>query len=192
MISSELINPPNVTEIPLHNLFVFGGFCLVAAISSRAFIQTISQQILKQAENAAKKADEAKKEVKEVRDTAEAIVSSQAESDDETTDEKTGGSANFAQRPKDTENNLEQIYGLGHEEKQVLRALTTSEYTFRTISGISKDTQLDKGRTNTILVRMMICGLAGRTVGKSGRLLWFATTEGRRAAEVFSESPNKK
>jgi hypothetical protein len=34
------------------NYFVFSGFCLLAAISSRAFIQTLSDKVLKEAKEA--------------------------------------------------------------------------------------------------------------------------------------------
>lgn len=53
------------------DLLVFGGFCLLAAISSRTFIQTLSDKILKEAREARRQADFATKQVKEVQSTAE-------------------------------------------------------------------------------------------------------------------------
>lgn len=53
MISSDLIN---LKQLEFSKILIFFGFCLIAAISSRRFILTISERILKEAREAKKMA----------------------------------------------------------------------------------------------------------------------------------------
>jgi len=53
------------------DLFVFAAFCLLAAISSKAFIQTLSDRVLKEAREARQQAKETKEMVNEVEESAE-------------------------------------------------------------------------------------------------------------------------
>jgi hypothetical protein len=55
MISSDLIAR---SKENYYLLFVLVGFCLVASISSRKFIRSISDRVLQEAEEASRKADE--------------------------------------------------------------------------------------------------------------------------------------
>lgn len=62
------------------NLLSFGGFCLLAAITSKAFIQTLSEKVLQKVEQAERqseaaqlKAEAAEDEVKQVRATVEDV-----------------------------------------------------------------------------------------------------------------------
>jgi hypothetical protein len=65
MISSELVN--NIIKGGDGTKpFVLLGFCLVAAISSTAFIRTLSDRVLDQAKQATKAAQEARADVKQV------------------------------------------------------------------------------------------------------------------------------
>jgi hypothetical protein len=57
MISSNLLEGARTSD-PL-KLFVFAGFCLIAAVSSKAFIRTLSDQVLKEARAAKAQAQEA-------------------------------------------------------------------------------------------------------------------------------------
>lgn len=69
MISSDLLNSAN----PEHhlNLLIFFGICLVSAIFSRRFIDSIGERILKEAKEAKQDAEEAKQGVEEAKQEAE-------------------------------------------------------------------------------------------------------------------------
>lgn len=64
-ISSTLV--PNILdgEGDSGDVFVFAGFCLLAAISSRAFIETLADKVLREAKEATHQARETRKEVSE-------------------------------------------------------------------------------------------------------------------------------
>jgi hypothetical protein len=74
MISSTLLT--SGASNPLE-LFVFAGFCLVASISSRSFVQTLSERVLKEAredaQNAKAVAQEAKAEVDKVKGATDSV-----------------------------------------------------------------------------------------------------------------------
>jgi hypothetical protein len=69
MISSDLttqiVGTPEKSGDPLKAL-VFAGFCLIAAISSSAFIRIMTDQVLQLAKEAKRDATEAKKETQEI------------------------------------------------------------------------------------------------------------------------------
>ncbi len=80
-VSSRLLADLLGTAPATEQYFVFGGFCLLAAISSKRFITTLSERVLQEAKAAAQQAAEARSEVRalatqaeETRDVALAAV----------------------------------------------------------------------------------------------------------------------
>lgn len=71
MISSDLVT--NIMDGDKAKPFVLLGFCLVAAISSTAFIRTLSDRVLAEAKRATKTAREARADVKQVDRKVEVI-----------------------------------------------------------------------------------------------------------------------
>ncbi|HEX8651375.1 MAG TPA: YEATS-associated helix-containing protein [Pyrinomonadaceae bacterium] len=67
MISSNLLT--NGNNEPL-NLFILAGFCLIAAISSRAFISSLSAEVIRKAKEATQKAEQATNVAEQAKDTA--------------------------------------------------------------------------------------------------------------------------
>jgi hypothetical protein len=81
-LSSNLLVTVLSPERTPESVLVLAGFCLVAAISSRSFIQTLSDRILSEAREANRRATMATQEVREVRAAAEvAGATSQAARD---------------------------------------------------------------------------------------------------------------
>jgi hypothetical protein len=122
MISSGLIDGirGTNTQLPdLSKLFVLAGFCLVAAVSSRAFIRTLSDRVLQEARSANKKAEEAQEQAAEAR----AIVAPLVE--EETPDQVTADTAAL-------ENTSEP--NLNADERSVLGAITRGAFTMRSMS----------------------------------------------------------
>lgn len=132
MISSDLLSR---SEGDLTVLLVFLGFCLIAAISSKAFIRSISDRILQKANEAVRVATETREEIDPLIQRSE---ESELGADEKKLD------------PKE----------LADERKKVLAALNHSRFTYRALSGVSKDTEIDKPRVREILSELESEGLA--------------------------------
>ncbi len=169
MISGDLIDkirgagvqqPPDYSK-----LFVLAGFCLVAAVSSRAFIHTLSERILKEARSAKKEAREAKEQATD----AKAAVAPFVEEDE--------SSAESAVMTKSIEQ-LD-IAALNDEERAVLHAMISGKYSMRSISGISKDASLEKSRVNAVITSLMSKGLVSQGTNLKGQPRWYPSSAGR-------------
>jgi hypothetical protein len=156
-------------------IFVLIGFCLIAAITSRAFISTMSDKVFRElrankreisavkgvAEQAEIKAEEANEKAA----YSQAAVSPLVEEDD--VDQAASSAANLS----------DSVSTLSEDQLRVLRALFSSKYTLRSISGIVGDTGLDGANVNRIISELMKMGLANQP--PSGQRKWFATKKGR-------------
>ena len=69
---------------------VFAGFCLVAAISSRAFIKTLSDRILKEATEAKEKASAAEQKSGNLTEKEKAIGAEEKANESEITNRPVG------------------------------------------------------------------------------------------------------
>lgn len=167
MISSNLIDSIRgnaTTPGDKSKLFVFAGFCLVAAISSRAFIRTLSDRVLREAKEAQQQAREAKADVAEVQSVIEPIVAKETESES----------------PADTASAVSLQTTLDDAEKTILRVLATGGWTLRSLSGIAKDSKIDKPTVAQLLERLVDKSLVGRKTGEKAPR-WFLTEAGRAA-----------
>lgn len=70
-ISSNLLADLFIEKPKYDDYLVFTGFCLLAAISSRVFIQTLSDRVLKEAKEAKQKAESSDKKVDELKSQIE-------------------------------------------------------------------------------------------------------------------------
>ena len=148
-ISSNLIESSKTSD---KDLLVFVGFCLVAAIFSRRFIDTIGERILKKAEEANKKADEAKEIAIENKEEVNLISTKATEVDDS---EKINANAPIEEIQS---NNAEKEYTKEDYIKfilNILLALKDSRYTFRTLQGISESVEIPVEKTKEILTKMI-------------------------------------
>ena len=175
MISSNLIDSiKGVGGMPgdQTKLLVFAGFCLVAAISSTAFIRTLSDRILSEAKAARKEAGEAKleaaqakDEVLEVQATIDPIIDKETEP--EPAPDKT---LTLALTAEPSEN-----------ERKILDAFAQSKYTHRSLRGLSKDTGIEAGEIERLLSNLASQGLVGKRESKNG-IRWFITQKGLNAS----------
>jgi hypothetical protein len=173
MISSGLIDAIRGTngQTPdLSKLFVLAGFCLVAAVSSRAFIRTISERVLQEARNAKKKAEEAQEQAAEARAIVAPLVEEEAPT------EMTGPEVASEASEQGGEANL------SDEERSVLNAMTRSRFTMRSLSGLAKETGLEKARANKIISSLMAKELVAQGLSSGGHPRWYATSTGRTIA----------
>ena len=147
MISSRLISEITGTELTseiLSKILVLAGFCLLASVSSRAFIRSMTDRLLQEVSAAKKEA----KEAKEQAESAEALASLSVESE--------------PQEQQDSE--IETVprgpqIDVNPTEQQILKAMAGSRFAMRSITGIAKDTALTKEQVNSALTALIAKGL---------------------------------
>ena len=159
MISSNLIDLIKGGESS--KLLILLGFCLVAAISSTAFIRTISDRVLTEAKQARVAAQTATAQVAQVHEEIQPIVAKETEQDDAATLAGSGAAP--------TKN-----------EDSILRALASGRWTLRSQSGLAKETHLDSGEVARVLHDLGQRGLVEKRPTKNGTR-WFITEQGRLA-----------
>ncbi len=163
MISADLIDKirgVNGQNPDFSKLFVLAGFCLVAAVSQRAFIQSISEKLLQT-----------------VRETKEQVAEVKGVMDSQIEDEGTDEMSDSLQM-----NKFPTIADLNDDERSVLRVMANSPYSMRSRTGISKDIGLEKAKVNDAIVSLMNKKLVAQGQSTSGKPRWYPTSLGRKLA----------
>lgn len=156
MISSNLLELIKSGESS--KLLILLGFCLVAAISSTAFIRTISDRVLAEAKQAKVAAQTASAQVAQVQEDIQPIVEKETEQDETAT-------AALGSAPSTSEDS-------------VLRALAAGRWVLRSQGGLAKETHLDSGEVARVLHDLGLRGLVDKRPSKNGTR-WFITDQGR-------------
>ena len=156
MISSTLLEKAQSDTTPCP-YFVFAGFCVIAAISSKAFISTVSDRLLRQV----------REEVREVKASVEPVLLKETEPDQPAPGVSRVGL--LASRPD--------------AERQILKALSSGKYSLRTLDGIAKETGLDVGTVSGHIRALTNSGLVTKRTGEKGQDLWCLTQAGKTALE---------
>jgi hypothetical protein len=164
MISSTLLKDANA-GMDCCPYFVFAGFCVIAAISSKNFISNVEERLIRQVKDV-------KEEVQEVRDQVEPIVAKQTEP----------SSSNIRQSPLPSSLPI-----VSSPERAILEALNRSKYSFRTIDGVAKDVVLDVHVVEGHIGQLQHKGLVRRTSGETRKNLWCLTELGK----AIIESPSQ-
>jgi len=157
LIGSKLLEPILPPKsYPNLNYFVIGGFCLVGSIYSKRFIEDIYGRITK-AEEVAK---DAKKTAEEAKKATNEIEQSVTETDDV---------------PNIVGLETFQVDSLDPKTlnfQSIIRALRDSRYIYRTSTGISKDTGIDKSVLKDYLDEMIASGLITSKINKNGNRIF--------------------
>ena len=159
MISSNLL-----IEAQKHvdKIMVFSGFCILAAVFSRNFLENIYNKVIQQVGNIGK----------QVKDFEEAA----SEPDVPTADV--------------TEEVLK-VRGLTQNEFMILNGLSAGKYTYRSISGLNKETGLERSDINSCVNTLVAKGLIETRVNDRKRMRYFLSGEGRKMlGELNAESNN--
>jgi hypothetical protein len=172
MISSNLtdqIRGSSTTNADLSKLLVFAGFCLVAAISSTAFIKSLSDRILQEAKEARKIAHEADKKASEAQSVLQPLV------DKETENEAPTGSLALSVP----------VPAINQNERKVLQQLADGKWVLRTRTGIARETGIAKAEVDGIMDelkkrKLVDCRWIVGTAGEKKRR-WYITRKGRDA-----------
>lgn len=158
MISSNLLKESASDSL---KYFILFGFCLIASLSSKAFIQTISDRLLNEVRKTEEKLENIKTDVK-------AVLDKETEP---------------AEEEEENKDSLSKIRAFSFDEdtKKVLNALGKGRYAWRSLTGIAKEIGLPKETVLKSLNWLLSNFLVVRTVEK-GR--WGLSLEGR---DIFSE-----
>lgn len=157
MISSNLLEE---TKGNYDKTLVFAGFCLIAAIASRSFIDSIADTVLKQVEEALETAKKAKESSEEVKRNIEPILTKETEQE-----------------------GLEEKITDDTDDIRILKALAHGHYTYRCLDGICNHTNISREIVYEKLNELITNGLVGQLVRDYG-LRYYITEKGRK--EVFT------
>jgi hypothetical protein len=139
------------------NIFIVFGFCLLAAVSARSFVNAIAQQALQKAGAAKRRADEA--------------VDLLSEEQRPSTPPPKGDS-------ESTNRALDNFQGSG-AEKAVMKSLVDTDYVRRSLTGIAKATNLEKSEVRNVLAALAERDLVVSSLSKrTGNLLYQAKMDG--------------
>ena len=180
MISSKLIadiKPPPMEPSNVANLLILGGFCLVAAVSSRAFIRSLTDRVLQDISKAKKDAQEAKQDAEDAKKlaaNAEGIAALSVPSD--VADDPVSASHALA-APVDTLKPK-----LSELEAKTLASMVNGRTPMRSVTGISQDTGIPKDQVNSAITALIAKDLVAQSTNKESQLRWYATPAGRLAA----------
>jgi DNA-binding MarR family transcriptional regulator len=170
MISSNLLE---LSKQDASKLLVFAGFCLIASISSKAFINTISDRILSEVKTARRDASDAKKEVEKVQPKVEALTAHATKIDPPLEADVTSAG--------------ESSPDLSPNEKIVLRVLGDPIYAFRSMFGLARDADIPPEDMVNILSELIKKKLVAKTLDKDEHELFYLTGKGRRVLAQLSE-----
>ena len=161
-ISSALLSDSKTNK---EKFFVYAGFCLVASIFSKRFLDNIADNILKRVENNEKR-------INQNEDKVDAVIAKTSEPDEEENTEhinrnnKTLSQGDFSNLGKTNFNDI-------------LRALKESKYTYRTAKGIAKSLNSDEMTIHLLLAELETKGNVTKSVSsKTGKTLWSLTEKG--------------
>jgi hypothetical protein len=171
MISSDLLLACRETPT---KLLVFAGFCLVAAISSSAFIKSLSDRLIEQA---TQKAEEANQRVDEVKRDLEPIKAKATEP------QGVGAQADRHDSPRYA------MPSLTLPQRKVLRALCETGFAFRSVEGISESTGIEPIELRAILNGLAEGGLVRQTPTEDG-VRWCLTKQGREVNTSAQTGPD--
>jgi len=174
-ISSDLIDKVTTIRygsgIPF-DFFVFASFCLVAAIFSRTFVETVTKRLLAEVERAKQESKDAKTQAaiaQEKVSQAEPVL--RKEMDEQS--EPQAASARLVTPPAILVEDLP----VDRADQELLQVLTSQRYSYRTVSGIATEVQADEAEVAKRLERMRDHALAGKRATPT-RTLWFLTNKG--------------
>jgi hypothetical protein len=173
MISSNLLDVIRGTSaVPgdMSKLFVFAGFCLVAAISSKAFISTLSDRILREARETRREVEATKSELAGVQAVIEPIVAKETESD--------SGGPQIVRIQASAHDFTTEVGVSITPEARLLNALVPHRWTLRSLSGAAKEAGMDQIEASRILSAFVQQGLVGLQPTANGPR-WFLTEQGR-------------
>lgn len=157
---------------------IFIGLCLIAAFSSRRFIESVSNQVLeRRLDEVNAKADSAAATAEVAREVAQEAVD-EAEAADNMEDALPAELA--AELALESAGNDRGVTALSATERKILQAMT--QKTYRTRTGIAEDSGVSRNRISELLESLADMKLALPTKSpRTGGARWIITDRGRAA-----------
>lgn len=203
MISADLIDKIRGTAGQPGNpvlLLNLAGFCLVASVSSRAFIGSLTARLLREVQDARAQAEAASATAEQARqraaDATEAALIAQSDAETaqslaraQVVEEAVGTEAEASPTALRTRAvDIPPSAALA-QESRVLQALCRGPAALRSVAGVARDSQLDAATVLTVLGHLQHKAWALPLTGSDGQPRWFATAAGRAQAPRQEPAP---
>ncbi len=156
-ISSDLLIKLLAANTESATRFVFGGFCLLAAIASKAMIQTLTQKVLQDVKAT-------REEVSALQSEVAPIINKETEADE---NEGEPGRLPAAAPPP-----------VDDRRTAILSALSHPRFTLRSVSGIARQLERDRAEVLSDLKTLAKSGLVTEVQARRG-IRWALTPAGR-------------
>lgn len=158
MISSELIEN---SKRHVKDLFTFAGFCVLGAVFSRNFLENVYSKVLQQVGSISHK-------VKQIEEASEEVDIP------EVADEELTATL--------------QRNGLTIDEYRLLKGISGGRFTYRSLSGLQKDTGMDRGLVDQLLNQLLSKGLIDSRVNQKKQNRYFLSANGRKVLGSISDT----
>jgi len=145
-------------------LLVLAGFCLLAAIASRALLRSIGDRVLQDVRKAKKEAQSARQDAAEAR----AVVAPLIEDEFDQMLDGLEPSAGVSPEPE-----------VSDEELKILKAMAASRFSVRSLGGLARDAGLARESVDSAIDVLLEKGLVSETRNKGGQPRWYPTVLGR-------------
>jgi hypothetical protein len=169
------------------DFFVFTSFCLLVAVFSRTFAETVAKRL-------ATEVEKAKRESKDAQTRAILAEERASEVEPMLRQEMEQRTEPLPESVRNTIPPSLQDLPVDHTDRELLRALFSGQYSYRTVSSLAEEVQMEEPDAVKRLERMREQALAGKKTTPT-RNLWFLTDKGCNwlEAQVGSEgSPHSR
>jgi hypothetical protein len=152
------------------DFFVFASFCLLVAVLSRTFAETVAKRLATEVEKAKRESQEAQTRAalaEEKASQVEPVLRQEME-------------ARTEPLPEAARNSIPpslQDLPIDHTDRDLLTALLNGQYSYRTLSSLAEEVQMEESDAVKRLERMREHALAGKKPTPT-RNLWFLTDKG--------------
>ncbi len=173
-ISSNLID-----QETMRGYLTFTGFCLIASIFSRRFIDTLGEKILQKAKEAEIKAEKALVKSNKNEDKVDAII--ELSSDGQISNE-----LSYDKLQSQLQSKIEK------DQYRIIDSMLNKDFRFRTIAGIGEELNISPDIVAGVMNELQKGNIVRRIENRKGQTLWSITYGGRRAYEKIMKERNEK
>lgn len=178
-LMGNIFAPKSVPPKPpaFEDYLIFAGLCVLAAVSARRFISSVTERLLQRVDEVERTAAHAEKTAEQ----AKAEVQEGEEADDPKAPRPLGIDQ-MARLPRELESGT---ITLSPDERNALQALTSK--TYRTRTGVAEDSGISRTRISEVLDDLYAKKLAVPTKSpKTGGMRWIITKAGEAALQQES------
>jgi hypothetical protein len=169
LTKSNLLNNVLAKDLNPEEWFIFFAVCVVAAIFSQNFLETVSKKLLQKVDQIEQKANKAKSDAEkaggEAKDALQAATD-QARASERLEQDTLTPKALLVQKPLD-------LSKFDPTEQKVLQAIVESEFERRTLGGIASDTSLPYQTIRAALGKLIKMDVVREVIGpRTGNTLY--------------------